>query len=264
MMMFIFYYTNAVQGNRQFGTTYSFDVDYPKIKSDILPGITESGIVLFEPLNASQNHAKFIFETSMGYSNNYRFTFDINLNDNVNKEPQFSLYQNSDYKVRIICPTDWIKTASSNSSNFSLSCRPAEANFTTIGLKAKANTAGALLTGYIPLSEQKQYLSSVLSSLKNDTKLRIINSSYTTISNNSALQVFFMSSEGAQVKRLETVTSSGYYYIIYYGAKSEHFNKYLPIAQKVMNSFQITEPKPPEPSQNPEFPKLPQLPPLLP
>jgi hypothetical protein len=81
--------SKAVQGNRQFGTTYSFDVDYPKIKSDILPGITENGIVLFEPLNATQNHAKFIFEMSVGYSNNYRFTFDVNLNDTgtINKKP---------------------------------------------------------------------------------------------------------------------------------------------------------------------------------
>jgi len=41
----------AIQGNRQFSNTYSYDVDYPSIKSDIPPGIEENGVVLFEPVN---------------------------------------------------------------------------------------------------------------------------------------------------------------------------------------------------------------------
>jgi hypothetical protein len=255
--------SKAVQGNRQFGTTYSFDVDYPKIKSDILPGVTDYGVVLFEPLNSTENHAKFVFETSVGYSNNYRFIFDVNLNSNVNKEPEFSQYQNFDYKLRIACPTNWKKYASSNTSDFSLSCEPPEANFTNftiIGLKAKAN----ILSIPFPSPEQKQqYLSSVLSSLRNNTKLQIINSSYTTISNNSALQVFsLISSDGSKVKvkRLDTIIND-YHYTIYYAANSEHFNKYLPIAQKVMDSLQITESKLPG---LPQIPGFPRLPPLLP
>jgi hypothetical protein len=174
------------------------------------------------------------------------------LNVNVNKEPQFSSYQNSDYKIRIACPTSWIKQVSSNTSTFSLICRPPETNLTTIGLVAKANTA------YIPSSKQKQYLSSVISSLRNDTKLQIINSSYTTISNNSAVQVFLKSSNGNQVQRLDMVTNIGYNYTIYYEADPEHFDKYLPMAQRVMNSFQFTGPK------LPDLPQLPELPPLLP
>jgi hypothetical protein len=71
--------SKAVQGDRQFATTYSFDVDYPKIKSDILPGITERGVVLFEPLNHIENHTKFIFEAGVGYGENHRFTFDLDL-----------------------------------------------------------------------------------------------------------------------------------------------------------------------------------------
>jgi hypothetical protein len=198
---------------------------------------------------------RFIFEASVRYSNNYRFTFDVNLNVNVNKQPQFSPYQNLDYKIKVACPTDWIKAASSNTSNFTFVCKPSEANFTDIGLVA--NTA---YTHYMNSSKQKQYLSSVLSSLRNDTKLRIINSSYTIISNNSALQVL-ISSNGTQIKELYTVTGSGYYTIYYYVANSEDFSKYLPIAQKVINSFQIIGPKLPDLSQ---LPKLPQLPPLLP
>lgn len=47
----IFYDSDAkaIQGNRQFATKYSFDVDYPHIKSDILPSIREDGVVLFDP-----------------------------------------------------------------------------------------------------------------------------------------------------------------------------------------------------------------------
>jgi hypothetical protein len=80
------------------------------------------------------------------------------------------------------------------------------------------------------------------------------------ISNNSALQVL-ISSNGTQIKELYTVTGSGYYTIYYYVANSEDFNKYLPIAQKVINSFQIIGPKL---SDLPQLPKVPQLPPLLP
>lgn len=47
-----FYDFNAIalQGNKQYSTSYSFDVDYPEIKSDIPPGIQENGVILFDPL----------------------------------------------------------------------------------------------------------------------------------------------------------------------------------------------------------------------
>ena len=42
---------------------YSYDVDYPKIKSDIPSGIEENGVVLFDPLDyKTQRSAKFQFE----------------------------------------------------------------------------------------------------------------------------------------------------------------------------------------------------------
>ena len=49
----------AIQCSHQFGTISSFDVEYPKIKSDIPLGIEENGVILVEPLDyteSSQDH----------------------------------------------------------------------------------------------------------------------------------------------------------------------------------------------------------------
>jgi hypothetical protein len=55
----------ALQGKKQYSTTYSYDVDYPKIKSDIPSGIEENGVVLFDPLDyKTQRSAKFQFEAT--------------------------------------------------------------------------------------------------------------------------------------------------------------------------------------------------------
>ena len=57
--------SKALQGKRQFSTTYSYDVDYPKIKSDIPLGIEENGVVLFYPVDyKTQNNARFQFEAT--------------------------------------------------------------------------------------------------------------------------------------------------------------------------------------------------------
>lgn len=55
----------ALQGNKQYSTDYSFIVDYPKIESNIPPGIEETGVILFEPLNhKTQTTARFQFEAT--------------------------------------------------------------------------------------------------------------------------------------------------------------------------------------------------------
>lgn len=68
----------AIQGNRQFATAYSFDVDYPSIKSDIPPGIREDGVVLFDPLNYKVPTARFQFKgTRSDTYTTYDFIFPI-------------------------------------------------------------------------------------------------------------------------------------------------------------------------------------------
>ena len=71
--------SKAIQGNRQFSTTYSYDVDYPSIKSDIPPGIEEDGVVLFDPVNYKiASPVKFQFKATRDdtYSN-YDFFYNI-------------------------------------------------------------------------------------------------------------------------------------------------------------------------------------------
>ena len=68
----------AIQGNRQYATAYSIDVDYPSIKSDIPPGIREDGVVLFDPLNYNLPAARFQFKATRSDTyTTYDFIFPI-------------------------------------------------------------------------------------------------------------------------------------------------------------------------------------------
>jgi tetratricopeptide (TPR) repeat protein len=73
-----FYDSNAkaVQGHTQFQTVYSFEPTYPKIESTIPPGISENGVVLFEPLDKTQCGAQFVFDAQKG-DDDIKFTFDV-------------------------------------------------------------------------------------------------------------------------------------------------------------------------------------------
>ena len=57
----------AFQGKKQYSTTYSFDVTYPQIKSDIPARIEENGVVLFDPLNYNLPSARFEFQATRQY-----------------------------------------------------------------------------------------------------------------------------------------------------------------------------------------------------
>jgi hypothetical protein len=71
----------AVQGNKQYSTAYSFDVDYPQIKADIPPAIEENGGVLFDPLDHKiQRSAKFQFEaTRQDTYDSFNFVFLVSI-----------------------------------------------------------------------------------------------------------------------------------------------------------------------------------------
>jgi hypothetical protein len=74
------YDAKATQGNTQFEVDSS-NLDYPELKTEILPGIKEEGVVLFKPLNPDGGNCSFIFT---GSSENYElefnpFTFNINV-----------------------------------------------------------------------------------------------------------------------------------------------------------------------------------------
>ena len=68
----------AIQGNRQYATAYSFDVDYQSIKSDIPPGIWEDGVVIFDPLNYNLPTARFQFKATRSDTyTTYDFIFPV-------------------------------------------------------------------------------------------------------------------------------------------------------------------------------------------
>lgn len=56
--------SKAIQGTTQFEKTYSFDVDYPEIDSEILPGVQDNGVIIFEPLDPFAGQAEFGFEAN--------------------------------------------------------------------------------------------------------------------------------------------------------------------------------------------------------
>jgi hypothetical protein len=71
----------ATQGNKQYDTTYSYDVEYPQMKSDILPGIVVNGVMLFEPLDyKTQTSAKFQFQaTRQDTYSTFPFIFNVRI-----------------------------------------------------------------------------------------------------------------------------------------------------------------------------------------
>lgn len=71
----------ALQGKKQYATTYSYDVEYPQIKSDIPPRIEENGVVLFDPLDyKTQRNANFQFEaTRQDTYDTFNFVFLVGI-----------------------------------------------------------------------------------------------------------------------------------------------------------------------------------------
>ncbi|MZP31221.1 DUF5067 domain-containing protein [Heliobacterium undosum] len=62
---FYSYSAKAVQNGKQFETEYGNE-NYPKLQSDILPGVKTEGVLVFKPLDASAGNAQFIFDGSFG------------------------------------------------------------------------------------------------------------------------------------------------------------------------------------------------------
>ncbi|WP_222424843.1 tetratricopeptide repeat protein [Candidatus Nitrosocosmicus arcticus] len=69
--------SRGIQDKSQFITTFSYDVDYPKIESTIPAGVIENGVILFEPMNVNDTDAKFRFETRDTSFDAIQFIFDV-------------------------------------------------------------------------------------------------------------------------------------------------------------------------------------------
>lgn len=64
---------NAVQGTKQFKPKDNYEAKYPKLNSEILPGVTEEGVMCFEPMDPNGENIKIILE---GSSDNYKIKID--------------------------------------------------------------------------------------------------------------------------------------------------------------------------------------------
>jgi len=128
-----FYDSNAkaIQGQTQFTTIYSFEPTYPKIESTIPPGLSENGVVLFEPLDKTQCGAQFVFDAHKG-TDDVKFAFDVAfLSDSCAvsesiKDADKALVINSTNKVFAMNSTD-INTLISKGYALSGSDKPNEA-----------------------------------------------------------------------------------------------------------------------------------------
>lgn len=76
------YSSNAklLQGSKQIEETYNFDADYEEVQSEILPGMSSSGIILFDRIDPDTAFQVYI----EAHNDNYRldfepYTFDISI-----------------------------------------------------------------------------------------------------------------------------------------------------------------------------------------
>ena len=60
--MFYSLKTNITQGNKQLKKLSNLNEKVPEIDSDIMPGSTQNGVLIFEPAQADGENLKVIFE----------------------------------------------------------------------------------------------------------------------------------------------------------------------------------------------------------
>ncbi|MBE6067769.1 MAG: DUF4352 domain-containing protein [Clostridium lundense] len=65
--------SKAVQGSKQLDIKDNYEAKYPEIKSEILSGVKEEGIVTFQPIDVNGDKLRIIFE---GSSDNYSLQFN--------------------------------------------------------------------------------------------------------------------------------------------------------------------------------------------
>lgn len=76
-----FYTFNArlVEGNKQYDPISNYEADYTEVQSEILPGVSSEGIILFDKLENESGQVSLILEgSSDNYELNFKpFTFEI-------------------------------------------------------------------------------------------------------------------------------------------------------------------------------------------
>lgn len=65
--------TKIVQGGKQLGEQTDYDANYPQMESDILPGVSEDGVIAFAPVDPNGENLKISLE---GSCDNYEITIN--------------------------------------------------------------------------------------------------------------------------------------------------------------------------------------------
>lgn len=144
----------------------------------------------------------------------------------------FSTYTNSTYGIMIQYPSDWNIEQTSNSSIIVRFHSPLNS---VITIKISS------LPSYSTLAKEATGAINLLS--KAFTSFSPVDSgSSTTLAGNPAERLVFAARAGqAEIKELQVFTiKGGTEYILSYGSTKEVFPKDLPVAQKMIDSFQIT------------------------
>lgn len=76
---FASYSTKIVQGSSQYEYEYNYEADYPEIQTEILPGVTSSGIICFPPMNPDESFAIYFDGYSENWDEGIR-TYQFNVN----------------------------------------------------------------------------------------------------------------------------------------------------------------------------------------
>jgi eukaryotic-like serine/threonine-protein kinase len=156
----------------------------------------------------------------------------------------FLQYQNSTYGIRIQYPSDWQKQENGTKQD-------TQTDLVTFYASA-SNTNANLDLSIDDISDEKgislaQYVNNSLTDLKQSlTNFKLIESSNNNnnhISGFPAYRIVYTSNNGnGATKTLETGTINGSKaYILTYEAGLLEYTKFLPIVQKMIDSFQITK-----------------------
>jgi hypothetical protein len=174
----------------------------------------------------------------------------ITLSDTFGKEStyqpgKFQPYENPDYKIRLLYPSDW-KISEQGLSQFQI----AEISAPEIEKKESSLSSVILIPAKInifaePLRNNNYTLETYFKNFMNTNfspgDYKIINSSSSNLAGLPAEKTVmyqYQNDSNSKVMRIIGLTNDTAYRISYY-AEPGSFNEYLPVAQEMINSFEI-------------------------
>jgi hypothetical protein len=154
----------------------------------------------------------------------------------------FLLYENLDYNIKIQYPSNWTKQE--------VNLSPLSPVFFHTPTQYSFETPNASLNVFVFVSQSNSTVDSFANNIRSsddekikNREIRLINSSFTTLAGlRGWQQVYYDYSSSKNVKTLMIFTiKNGEVYQLQYRSEPGEYNHYLPIAEKMIKSFQITK-----------------------